>query len=460
MILPRRRFLHTLGAGIGSGLLSPMLADLTAEAAAGTPPKRFIMIVTSNGFPSSVDQPINEFYRLGPLVDPPKDTARVTPLAGAVLPALLTPFESIKGDLTIIDGLSNPRNVDLHGNVFGATCVMEKPAGAMDAQPGGISIDRFIAKAIGQGTPFDSINLAVMYHDFQPNHRSSDGPNVQFPAESNPMSAYQKYFGNAAAPGDPTAARRLSREQGLLAFARADVQRIKQRLGKYEATKLDQYLESLSGLERQLSAVADSAVDCSALTPPGVTEGSYYEAVTPEVVDAQLEITANALLCGLTRVAALSFGTDDGGISHYGYTALANKGSHHQYCHAGDRAAQTEIHNYIYSKVATLWQKLKAVPEGNGSVADNTVLLIVNDGGGVHHDGTNYMPIFMLGSGGGYLKTGQFVELPAPESGYRRWTGDHCTSDLFVTAANAVGVDTSSFGDPSICKGAIPVLKA
>jgi len=462
MILHRRRFLRTLGAGVGAGLLSPILSDLSAEAQAGSAPKRFVMIITSNGFPSTVDTPINEFYRPGPVVEPPKDTARLTPWGSTPLAPLLSAFEPVKDDFTIIDGLYNPRNLDLHGNMFGATCVMDRPAGAMDAQPGGISIDRYIAKAIGQGTPFDSINLAVLYHDFQPNHRSSDGPNIQFPAESNPMSAFTKYFGDATAGASDEAAvaRKLAREQGILAFVRDDVGRIKQRLGAYERTKLDQYLESLSGLEKQLSAVAMSSVDCSALKPPAVDKGSYYEAISPEVVDAQVEITANALLCGITRVAALSFGTDDGGISHYGYTALNNKRSHHGYCHDGNLEAQTEIHTYIYSKVAALWQKLKAVPEGNGSVADNTVLLVINDGGGVHHDGTQYMPLFMLGSGGGYLKKGMFVELPAPEIGYKRWGGTTCTSEVFVTVANALGVDTSTFGDPSICKGPVAVLRA
>lgn len=462
MILHRRRFLHGLSAGVGASLLSPMLRDISAEAAVGSPPKRFVMIITSNGFPSTVDTPTNEFYRPGAVVEPPADTARLTPWSSAPLPKLLAPFESIKDDFTVIDGLSNLRNLDLHGNVFGATCVMDKPAGAMDAQPGGISIDRFIAKSIGQGTPFDSINLSVMYHDFQPNHRSSDGPGIQFPAESNPMSAFKKYFGDApsSAADKAVAARKLAREQSILAAVRADVERAKNRLGKYEASKLDQYLESLAGLHKQISAMASGSVDCSALTPPPVDEGSYYEAVSPEVVDAQVELTANALLCGLTRVAALSFGTDDGGISHYGFTALENKRSHHGYCHDGNLAAQTEIHSYIYTKVAALWQRLKAVPEGNGSVADNTVFLIINDGGGVHHNGTDYMPLFMLGSAGGYLKKGMFVELPAPQLGYRHWRGARSTSDVFVTVANALGIDTQTFGDPAVCQGPIAELKA
>ncbi len=461
MSLRRRSFLRGVGAGLGAGLLSPMLSDLSAEAVNGTVGKRFIMIVTSNGYPSTVDTPINQFYRPGAVVEPPSASARITPWGDGKLPELLMPFAAIKDELTIVDGLYNPRNIDLHGNVFGATCVVDKPAGAMDAQPGGISIDRYIAKGIGQGTPFDSINLSVMYHDFQPNHRSSDGAGKQFPAESNPMSAFNKLFGNAlmAAMDKDAAARRLAREQGILTFVRQDVERIKGRLGKYEATKLDQYLESLGGLDKQLTALA-SGSGCETPKPPSVDKGSYYEAISPEVVDAQVELTANALICGLTRVAALCFGTDDGGISHYGYTALENKGSHHKYCHAGDHAAQVEIHTYIYAKVAALWQKLKAVPEGNGSMADNTVLMIVNDGGGVHHDGTDYMPLFLLGSGGGFLKKGNFIELPAPESGYRRWKGVHCTSDAFVTVANAVGVDTNTFGDPAVCQGAISELKA
>lgn len=87
----------------------------------------------------------------------------------------------------------------------------------------------------------------------------------------------------------------------------------------------------------------------------------------------------------------------------------------------------------------TIRQRLGAVCEGDKTIADNTLIAMLNTGGQWHHGGPTYAGQFglLLGSCGGYFKTGRFIKYPKME---------RSTSDLFVSMANAMGVPISRFG--------------
>jgi hypothetical protein len=122
---------------------------------------------------------------------------------------------------------------------------------------------------------------------------------------------------------------------------------------------------------------------------------------------------------------------------------------HHRICHgSGTDAAIAKVDQHFCSLVAHLWQRLKSVPEGNGTMADNTLLVWINSGGGLHHGGHNNHAVVLLG-GGGSFRTGRYLSYPAMR---------HCISDVYVSIAHAMGVDIKTFGDPMHCKGPLPGL--
>jgi hypothetical protein len=276
--------------------------------------------------------------------------------------------------------------------------------------------------------------------------------------------AYRKLFADigASAQAKNDAAKRIAREKRLMGFVKNDLSRLNKLLPASEREKLTQYTDSLNDMEMRLSLTTDSS-SCNPAGLSMVSDGGSEEyermAVTDELVENQLSLGFNALLCGLSRVLTLNFGTSSGGLSHYGFKKLKNAGSHHQYHHAMNPDALLEIDQYIFGKVANFWKRLREVSEGSGTMADNTVMLIVNDGGGSHHNGTDHLPILLMGSLGGAFRTGRFVTLPAKESGYEAYKGDHAGSDLFVSVANAMGVPATTFGDPTLCRGPLAVLK-
>jgi hypothetical protein len=98
-----------------------------------------------------------------------------------------------------------------------------------------------------------------------------------------------------------------------------------------------------------------------------------------------------------------------------------------------------------------LLSRLSAFRDGGGSLADQTLVMWVNCGGGLHHGGSDTHPVILVGNAGGALRAGRARLLP-PKA--------HCVSDVYVAVAAAVGAPMKSFGVPEHCKGPLPGLLA
>ena len=60
---------------------------------------------------------------------------------------------------------------------------------------------------------------------------------------------------------------------------------------------------------------------------------------------------------------------------------------------------------------------MDSIKEGNGTLLDNTMVVIGNEFvSGTAHD-TDPWPVFIAGSGAGRFKTGRFVNFPTPAGG-------------------------------------------
>ena len=438
--LGRRAFLASLGLGSGVLLLDLCRRSLVKEArgAAGPPQRRFVLFVNGNGLHQ-------ERYR-----------ATVRSESDFDLPPSLAPLAPYKQDLLFVSPLYNPHNQEFHGNGWATLSMMPSVRtggdefGPFYAIPSGVSLDRFLAREISADTPFSSINLGLLEsNDFVP-HVSSDGPGRAYPAERSPVRAYARLFGALLpTPGIPTE-KLLEQNRSLLDLVQGDIQRTMGRLAGPERAKLDQYLESIRALELRLGRLGGAQAACSGFAAPAARLHKLQAsrgAVQPEVIQAHVELASNALQCGLTRVAAISIHGNSYALNHYEF--LGDTRGHHQSCHDDNKETLTKIDAFVASQVGALYGRLRAVPEGAGTVADSSLLLWVNTGGGTHHNGWNTHGAVLLGRAGGTLRTGRYLTYGPQE---------HSLGDLCVSVANAVGAPIQSFGDPTHCKGPLPGL--
>ncbi len=426
----RRTMMRGVGLGLSASLTQTLLGGLLREVRAATPIKRLVLFTNGNGF--DVTQ-----WKRAPGPETVFD-----------LPTAMAPLAPFKQDLLFLERFFNPFDRALHGNQWATLSVRPSKGTAANEYretPGGISLDRFLAKNIGKADPFPSIALGL--REAATGNVlcvSADGPDMKFPAIASPVKAFASLFGgNTAMATDPR--RTLARRKSLLDFVRGDVARMNAVLPGPEKAKLDQYLTSIGELQGQLEKLSALAASCAQpVTPEAALDRTNLD---PKVVRAHNDVAFNALLCGLTRVAHVSILGMEGPHDRYGW--LGDTRGHHDQHHDKNFAMITKIDQFVMGEIAHLAGRLKATPEGNGTMLDNTLVMYVNTGGGLHHGGVYMHPVLLVGNLGGTLRTGRYLSYPFNK---------YCISDVFCAICNLLGVPSESFGEPSVNQGPLPGL--
>jgi hypothetical protein len=218
-------------------------------------------------------------------------------------------------------------------------------------------------------------------------------------------------------------------------------------LGTRDRAKIDQHLELLRGVERRMTVAVDT-MGC--LAPEAPLELDENDENTMErIADLQVELMAAAFACDLTRVATLQFSS---AINEIRLPWLDELGSGHALSHSGisDLDSQDALvgrSQWYAARVAKLLAALDAIPEGEGTALDNSVVVWGNELGlGNSHTLTD-IPFVVAGSAGGYLRTGRYVRY-----------GGVAHNQLWVAMLNAMGIEATDFGHPDYSTGALPSL--
>ncbi len=435
-LITRRTLLAALTTGIAAApFASP---QRRARAADGAAPRRLVIYWSPNGT-------VHKNYW-------PTDPTDLTSSA------ILSPLAAFQ-DRMIVSSADYGVNGDhLEGLPF-STSACRIPF----ADPGAkISIDQEIAGALRGRAPLPSLVLSVQ--PSRSSQRSFISANVDGspnPSTMDPAVAWEYVFGPyQGGPGIANPAARKSVLDGVL----ADLAAIQGKLSPAEKIKLQSHLDAVRGLEKRLGA-GDTMPGCAAnLTAPGTF--FEYDARTLR----HLELVTAAFACDMTRV--VSFQAAPGGHDNCNFSFMGVDGAIHgvgpqgwAHLTTGDGAPgktlggsggdmevalneadgkMTEVHRYHAERLAGLLTGLDAIPEGDGSVLDNTVVLWLNELSKGSH-GTSGVPVVIVGSLGGYLKTGQV--LPSIDHGR-----------MLITIANGMGHPLEVFGEQA--KGQLPELLA
>jgi hypothetical protein len=444
LTLSRRKLLR--GAG-GVCLALPFL-EIMANArergglgARSGAPKRFIVFYTPNGTVLKNWRPTgspNDF-KLSPILQP------------------LAPY---KQDIIILDGvdaLSAYKGPgDAHqkgtgqaltgrelqeGNFKGSTTFT---AGWAD----GISVDQMIANEIAGPTKFRSLEFGVRVKGATVSSRISyRGPAEPMPPETDPAAAFFRIFGEAQLSAEERA-RRIAERRLVLDAVAEDYARLLPRLGGADRLKLEAHLAAVRDIELRLEAGADIGVGACTVpdAPPGDPDLQLLQHV-PELGKLQLDLLAHAIACDLTRVASIMW-ANSSNTDPFPWLGIPE--GHHELAHRSDKneAAQqklTQINTWYAEQFAYLVGKLSEIPEGDGTVLDNTLLVWVNEQQkGNDHD-RHDMPYLLAGRAGGAVKTGRWLQVQ----------GEVPHNNLWVGCLNAMGIEADTFGDPKYCTGAL-----
>lgn len=446
MKIQRRKFLAGLGAASLSLPFLPYMQRI-AGAAPSTSPIRLIVF----------------FHEAGTLVDEWKPGAGFN-LTGAVpaSEALLGPLEPFKDKLVVLSGLATPTaelptNLSGHGrSKVGLLTGEGVVGGAMEGWSNGPSVEQVYAERLGPVTPKRSVDVQIgetqVTTDTIISFSAADQPVTS--READPKALYDTLFSGLSSPTDPNAQNKLQRDLAVLGAAQENFQTFRERLGGSDRQRLDAHSGYLKDIEDRLKTNGSGGAGCQKPTLPGSVDLGNHDTTGKLFAD----LVTMALACDLTRVATIAFNT----TSNYQFPwtgvsipyAGTTYGNWHDYIHdpvenqpLSDRQVKRAILRWHMEQLAYLLNALDSIPEGNGTLLDNTLVLSLSDHGDAAYHYTWDLPVILAGGAGGALKTGRHLDVPGTSN-----------NDLLVSILNILGYDDKTFGRSEYCSGGVPGL--
>ncbi len=418
---PSRRALLGGLATLSAGALLPRRPALAQASMA----KRFVVVHVPEGMWSDAARPTAGAETLGPIFSP------------------LDPYRS---KLTVLDGLdlrSRDQGPGGDGHHRGVPHLLTCTEMADESNAGGASIDQKIASAIGGDTTFKSLQFAVriVYGDTNAALIWA-APRERLPAMENPWEAYARIFGGRTMDDTPPP---VDLRKSAIDHALAEIDGLRGKLPTADRDRLDSYHASLRDIERRL---ANIPVPGSCVEPVLGEKAAdpRAEALYPDVGKLQLDLIVSALRCDVTRVASLQWGNSNDQCS-YPWLGVNKLG--HDLAHSDSSASKQTVYNWYSKQFAYLLGQLDAVPEGQGTMLDNTVVLWVSEFSDSNGHRADDLLWLLMGNAGGYLKQGQVLSM-----------NGRSVNDVHATLANAFGITDAKFGNPTYCDGVIPSLIA
>jgi hypothetical protein len=441
--LRRRRFLQAMGLSAGSLFLPSRL-----RAQGSAPPKRFVVVFTQHGF-------VYDAFKMRPAgaSDAVNFDVPFSEFAESDYSRILRPLQPFADRLLAIDGLSmasaeadvvfNEHDKGTRHALTGARIV----SGEGTSYAGGPSIDQLIARQIRVPDRLSSLEFGVT----GPTNggaiwRDAAQP---LPPDADPRGALTRLF----PPADGGEVNHVRAGQAsVLDLVKSEYDRLLPRLSGDDRQKLQLHRDLVRAAEQRVQAL--DSLTCTRPNEPALVDDfssvEHYESR----FDAFVDITAAALACDLTRVVSLQ-------LSQLRNDHLGIVGDvHADYAHTSETNptaidVMTRYGEVHAGHLLRLLTALDNVPEGNGTLLDNTVVLWCSElATGTHK--YNVWPAIVAGGAG--LRTGRYVrQVPGtananPNPG---WSGVDAVigrphHHLLTTLASAVGATVDVLGQSEL----------
>lgn len=447
-MITRRTFFRGTTLGVGGLYLGSFLRQLEA-ADRGARPPRVLFFVQGNGIYPHEIQP-----KAIPFEKQPSQLEDRS-LTGVEMAFSMEPLQPWVDKMTIIHGLSSRIARGSHNSGFAALGCWPMGKKAYDE-----TIDAALARNLGG--IYRHVGLGVSNRASSMTYNlTSAGRGKALPTLLNPVIAHRQYF---AAGASGAARKDFDVDTNLLDFMADDVKRMKTRLDGSEQAKLERYLEAFEAMSDRQGQLAQMSQQIARATPEidpklgHIVQTKNGPTGVFDRLEAQFDIAAGVFLAGLSNVITVSGGAgpDRIGLSCMGSEVgkgsgyIGSHGIGHGSSAAGMPASEchARIRRKCLEKLAKFIQKLESIPEGDGTMLDNTLIVYLSDSAEGHHPRCEEWPFILIGDLGGRLKLGnRYLRYP-----WYGKSGHRTLANLYLSLLHAVGDRRESFGikDPKI----------
>ena len=420
-MLNRRRLLQGIvaGAAVGPSLAyQKSLAALALPASKGnSTPKRIIFFMQNQGF--------------DPRTCIPEGMVQSGSLAKVKLPEPISPLEPFKERVHIINGLHGLHTSPSHSAFFGA---LGGYRGSDGVPPSAPTIDYELSKVL----PKTLLPHLCIGMDSLGNMKSkptiatlsASGAGQPIFMHSNPNHLYQMLYGGIST-GD------IRRQFEARSSVLDQVERLAaakgQSLPTIDRQRYHQYVQGfndVNGLRERLSAVADHLQQFA----PKVDERYTNPEFETDLHDVNLDLGISALKSGITNTLTIASGRGEIFGSWKGL-GVAEQGHNLGHMDQPGNPIWLKIRQYNSRMLVRIMESLESVPEGSGTMMDNTLIVYTsNNADKQHTNGANW-PVMLLGNLDGAFKSGCFTQLD----------GKRPINSLYTALLRAAGKNVDRF---------------
>ena len=435
MSLPRRTVLRGIGVTLALPLLDAMVPALTASAwTAAKPAPRLVVWGTANGVHRPHFLPAGDGLGEG---------------LGELSP-ILTPLAPYREQMVVASGCSNSAadtkdtGGGPHARGAGAFLSGVRPHRTEGADVrSGKTVDQYAADVLGKDTQLTSLELSLEssfigncdqgYSCAYINTFSWRTPTTPNPMENNPRIVFERLFGD----GGSVSARKLElqKDRSVLDWISSDINRLQKRVGPADRLTVTEYLETVRDVERRLQKAEQQSANTELpeeLRPVGIPDSF------DDHFDLMVDLQALALQADVTRVMSLQTSREQSG-RQFPFIGVAE--SHHVCSHnAGDDSkiqGYTKINAYFMEKFAKLAGKLRATPDGEGSLLDHSMMFWGSTLGDGDLHSIHDLPAVFVGGACGQLAGGRYLKYPL----------DTPFMNLWLSMLDKLGAEVDQIGD-------------
>lgn len=418
-MINRRGLLKGTAAGVGAALGSSLFpGELTAAAPAlKSTARRVIFFLQNQGF--------------DPATCVPKGLSTNSSLADVKLPEPISPLEPYKNKITIINGLHGRHTSPTHSAYFGA---LGGYRGGIGVPPSAATIDQVLSQILPQTIlPHLCIGMDALENmQSRPTLAtlSATGAGKPLFMYSNPKDLYQMLFGGIAT-GDvkkrfEARSKVFGRIEQLAAEGGTTLPAAeRERYGSF----VDGFRD-INNLRERLAGVADHLKQFA----PAYDERFTKPKFETDWHDALLDVGIASLKAGLTNV--LTIGSGRGEIfGAWKGLGIVEAGHNLGHMAQPNNPIWIKIRQYNCRMLVKLMEALESVPEGNGTMMDNTLIVYTSNNADKQHTNGSTWPFILLGNCGGRIKTGRFMQFDS----------NRPINALYTTILHAVGAPCDRF---------------
>ncbi len=393
--LPRR----TLLRGLGTTMALPFLeAMLPRGRAAVTPAHRFQTFYVPNGMAMEYWTPKGEGTALE-------------------LSPILEPLAAYRNQMLVLSGIKASWNY-IHAGASGSFLTGTTRGGRNEIEiVADVSMDQILARHFAKDTQVPSLELSM---DAPANAGACTGnlscvythtlswrsPTQPLPMEWNPRAVFETLFGDSGSTEKKAREARLRQHKSILDSVNGKLSDLKRELGPRDQVKVDEYADAIRDVERRIQK-AEEHRDAEL---PAMEQPQGAPPVFEDHLALMLDLQLLAFQSDLTRVISFMLSKEQ---SARPYPQIGVPEAHHPLSHHNNVpeliAQMSKINRYHVQLFSQYLAKLRATPDGDGSLLDHMTILY---GSGIsnstRHSGDN-LPLMLVGGGAGKLKGGRHL---------------------------------------------------